>query len=363
MISPANRSDLNGSYDTTAFTDEAVRKIQNHNNASASMYVYLAYQAVHSDGGGTLDAPLSTVETYGRVKSDTYKVMSAMVTELDDGMARVLAALKAKGMLETSVIIVTADNGGPLDHSYNWPLRGGKHTYWEGGLNVEAFVWSPLLPTTVAGTEWSGIAHTSDWQATIVEGIFGFPPADPSDSGDQGVGGHVGGGAGGGNNLWPALLSGGASPRTQVIHQVQNRFWNVSAGKEDPDNACKRDCGAAIRTGDLKLVLGYPGDERRVPVAPLAPVGTTVKFGASGGYVTHSDHASASGQKPPKGNRSLCVPHCLFNLTADPTESHDLSGDAAFAPHVAAMTKAIFDAGSEAPEPSLAVPKSQVRVC
>jgi hypothetical protein len=34
-------------------------------------------------------------------------------------------------MLEDCVWIVTADNGGPLDHSYNWPLRGGKHTLWE----------------------------------------------------------------------------------------------------------------------------------------------------------------------------------------------------------------------------------------
>ena len=48
-------------------------------------------------------------------------------------IANVSAALDTKGMLEETVWIVTADNGGPLDHSYNWPLRGGKHTLWEGG--------------------------------------------------------------------------------------------------------------------------------------------------------------------------------------------------------------------------------------
>ena len=43
---------------------------------------------------------------------------------------------------------------------------------------MEAFVHSPLLPASVAGTTWDGIAHASDWYVTCVVGIAGgsIPP-------------------------------------------------------------------------------------------------------------------------------------------------------------------------------------------
>ena len=62
-----------------------------------------------------------------------------------------------KGMLANTVIGYSSDNGGPLDHANNAPFRGGKHTFWEGGLRAEAFIWSPLLPPVRRGTEWNGL--------------------------------------------------------------------------------------------------------------------------------------------------------------------------------------------------------------
>ena len=85
---------------------------------------------------------------------------------------------------------------GPLDHSNNFPLRGGKASDWEGGYRVEAFVHSPLLPASVVGTTWDGIAHSSDWYVTCIVGIAGGEiPALPA--GVRPTDGH---------NLWPALL-------------------------------------------------------------------------------------------------------------------------------------------------------------
>ena len=47
-------------------------------------------------------------------------------TELDSGIQTVIDALQEKSMWEHTVLIFVSDNGGPLDHCTNSPLRGGK---------------------------------------------------------------------------------------------------------------------------------------------------------------------------------------------------------------------------------------------
>jgi hypothetical protein len=139
---------VNGTYDQELFTAEAVRIIDAHaagareTNAlnggdakSSGLYIYLAYQNVHCtaqskatlSGAQPLHAPCTTVDThYGKTALDTYKVMGSMITELDYGVGNVTAALDASGL--PYVLVLSADNGGPLEHSTNAPLRGGKHT-------------------------------------------------------------------------------------------------------------------------------------------------------------------------------------------------------------------------------------------
>jgi hypothetical protein len=72
------------------------------------------------------------VELYNRTVLDTYKVAGAMYTELDRGIQTVIDALQETQMWENTVLIFVSDNGGPLDHCTNMPLRGGKHTFFEG---------------------------------------------------------------------------------------------------------------------------------------------------------------------------------------------------------------------------------------
>jgi arylsulfatase A-like enzyme len=76
----------------------------------------------------TLQAPLETVKLYNRTQLDTYKVAGAMITKLDDGVGAVQAALEARAA--PYILAFCADNGGPLDHATNAPLKGGKHTLW-----------------------------------------------------------------------------------------------------------------------------------------------------------------------------------------------------------------------------------------
>ena len=170
---------LNGTYSTRAFAKEAVDLIQAH-DASQPLYMYVAPQNVHLACGTKasklvqgIQAPCETTALYPNVVNDTFKAQSAVTTELDYLVGNVTEALKQTGLWEDTVVVFTSDNGGPLDHTTNWPLRGGKHTFWDGGVRVVAVVAGGALPAGRRGQIYAGLAHSSDWYATMVEGIAG----------------------------------------------------------------------------------------------------------------------------------------------------------------------------------------------
>ena len=51
-----------------------------------------------------------------------------------------------------TVTAFLSDNGGAVSNSgSNWPLRGSKHTLWEGGVRVPALLAGPgIVPGTKA---------------------------------------------------------------------------------------------------------------------------------------------------------------------------------------------------------------------
>ena len=171
--------------------------------------------------------------------------------------------------------------GGPLDHANNAPFRGGKHTFWEGGVRTEAFVWSPLLPKARTGTEWGGLAHVSDWFYTYAVGVGSVAMSRARNSGpyaDDSV------------NLWPALMSDDVdapSPRKEVAHMVHSPQYYP--GNCTLSCFSSRNCPAVLTVGDMKIMVGFVGDPRIVPLNFTA--GTTasgsptpVKWGGSGGH-------------------------------------------------------------------------------
>lgn len=325
-VGPVDREAANGTYNRHLLSDRAVSIINAH-NASESLYMYLAFQNVH-EGCSRPDklgvqAPLATVQLYAKTELDTYKIQGAMLTELDDGVQAVIQALQARSFWENTLLVFVADNGGPLDHSTNAPLRGGKHTFWEGGVRVEAFLAGGILPNSLRNTTWGGMAHASDWYLTLTEGVAGITVDPAQTGGPRPLDGF---------NLWPSILSQGASPRNEVVHQVNNSYFDEGV--------------SAIRIGDLKLIRGAVGDKRIIGWPERSHV--EVPLGKSGAVIEPgTDHVR--GTTLPGQVHHKCDPYCLFNVTADISESTDLAHEPGYRSIAQKMSERLDEVGRTGP--------------
>ena len=79
-------------------------------------------------------------------------------------------ALDEVKQLDNSYIIFASDNGGcPSGGGRNYPLRGTKGSLFEGGVHVEAFIYSTQYLKDVSGMKYTNLFHVSDWFPTLLD--------------------------------------------------------------------------------------------------------------------------------------------------------------------------------------------------
>ena len=75
----------------------------------------------------------------GDLGSHRLRVYGAMIRALDRSVGRIRAKLEAEGLADNTLVVISSDNGAPgnigLDN-LNAPFRGGKGTFFEGGIRV-----------------------------------------------------------------------------------------------------------------------------------------------------------------------------------------------------------------------------------
>lgn len=264
----------NGTYDAYTYRDDVQALISAH-EPSTPLFLYLPLHNVHTP----IEAPDEWTDLYP--VSSTCKrrrVYQAMVSVADNVTGVVVQELKRKGMWNNTLFIVSADNGGAPCSGSNYPLKGCKGTFFEGGVRSLAFASGGVLPEAVRGTENKGFIHIADWYATFCK-MAGVDPDDsgpgrfPVDSMD----------------VWP-ILSGAnmTSPHDAIM--LGFNFTN-----SHPDQG-------ALISGNYKLIVGPQG------------------FGCDSLMYSPLDYPCTDGPKAPD-----CDEYCLYDIVNDPEEKTDLS--------------------------------------
>ena len=144
-------------------SDAAVRYINKQAENNQHFMLYLAYNAPNTP----LQATEKYLSRFPNIKDKRRKTYAAMVSAVDDGVGRVLDALKEKGLDENTIVVFLSDNGGASNNaSDNGPLRGRKGDLFEGGIRVPfAMRWKGVI---TEGQTYKKPISSLDIMATIV---------------------------------------------------------------------------------------------------------------------------------------------------------------------------------------------------
>jgi len=315
-------------YEDAIFSDFAVAAVAAHDPARP-LFLYFAPHNCHLP----LEVPAAQLAKFAFIEPNATaappprRSYAAMANLVDAHVGALVDALVARGLWDNTLLVLTADNGGPVfgpssacvkcDGSAganNFPLRGGKHSNWEGGVRANALVSGGLLPPAVRGTPASGLLAIEDWYATFAAlagadavdhraAAAGLPPVE-------------------GFNVWP-YLSGAApaSPRAEV--------W---LGADSPRGGAKEQpfVQGLIRADGYKLL--YDVVDMDVWTGALYPNETT---------------AAHPWSNAGRDCGTAAAPTCLFNVIADPAEHENLAAAhpgivAAMAARVAELNSGVF---------------------
>lgn len=188
-------------------------------------------------------------------------VYAAMVKSMDDTLGRLLDHFDKPDnefLKENTMILLLGDNGGELmspgsfsrsapftELTSNYPLRGGKHWLYEGGVRVPMVVRWPL--TVAAGAECNEPVQVEDIFPTVAEIATG---TDPN--------GNFGGQTLDGKSFLHLLKNGKGEHRESIITH-QPHYMPIGGTANYQMELWNRP-GTSIRKGNWKMIRWYDGD-------------------------------------------------------------------------------------------------------
>lgn len=203
-------------YLTDKLAQEAIGFIDR--NKEKPFLLYVPFNAPHTP----FQARKQEVKKFESKGLDrNHAVYYAMIESLDRAVGAIHDKVKATGLEEQTLIFFLSDNGGATytDATTNAPLKGGKFSLYEGGINVPFIAkWKGHIPS---GTVYEAPVSSLDIFVTAAGAAnASLPPGRLYD----------------GVNLLPFLTRADASRPHETL------FWRSGSNK-------------AVRKGDWKLVI------------------------------------------------------------------------------------------------------------
>ena len=194
-------------YTDDLLTRHALEFIRTSNESP--FFCYIPFQIAHSpiqakaSDLAKVDPQMTAkVPTAGDGVTDEEKhIHAAMLTALDNNIAAVEAELTKLGLLENTIFVFTSDNGA-MQAGNSLPLRGHKHTIYDGGVRLPTVVHWPK-GGLVGGKKWPGLCGALDVFPTLMAMTGSKMPQTRQLDG---------------KSIWPALRDNAASP-------VESYYW------------------------------------------------------------------------------------------------------------------------------------------
>jgi arylsulfatase A-like enzyme len=178
-FAPNNNPEIDDARDGEYLTDYLFRKaaeyIRQHRD-DEPFYLQLSPYSVHVplQASEARTAHFAEKPPVRRHDNPTY---AAMIKSVDRGVGRIMETLDALGMAENTLLIVYSDNGGlggyrsigleengVTDHA---PLKGGKGSFYEGGIRVPLIVRWPGVVRP--GTTTDEPVNSVDFYPTLLD--------------------------------------------------------------------------------------------------------------------------------------------------------------------------------------------------
>ena len=214
---------------TELFTQWAIDYLMERGAGDQPFFLYLAYNAPHAPAQPPPPF-LERVMQRGGELSEKRARLVALIEHLDEGIGKVMEALREDGQDTQTLVLFSSDNGGDLRAEANCgSLRGGKREMYEGGIRVPMVaVWPGKIRP---GSSSNRLALTMDLFPTICSAA-GLTVESEID----------------GVSLFRTLVGQMAPPMERTLHWVRREGGRLHQGQDY----------YAVRRGRWKLLQNSP---------------------------------------------------------------------------------------------------------